>query len=112
VRLAADAGGRLIGLGHEALVSNLPGEKFAEPVTQATEFLYGGENRLLKVEVARISRLTAGSVRAPGEAVGMQVLEAAMDELAEKSASIRSNCASATCPPRCRCRARPIPRAC
>jgi xanthine dehydrogenase YagR molybdenum-binding subunit len=84
VRLAADAGGRLIGLGHEALVSNLPGEKFAEPVTQATEFLYGGENRLLKVEVARISRLTAGSVRAPGEAVGMQVLEAAMDELAEK----------------------------
>ncbi|NKJ44652.1 xanthine dehydrogenase family protein molybdopterin-binding subunit [Novosphingobium sp. SG720] len=84
VRLAADPAGRLIGLGHEALVSNLPGEKFAEPVTQATEFLYGGENRLLKVEVARISRLTAGSVRAPGEAVGMQVLEAAMDELAEK----------------------------
>ncbi|PTR10938.1 MULTISPECIES: xanthine dehydrogenase family protein molybdopterin-binding subunit [unclassified Novosphingobium] len=84
VRLAADPAGRLIGLGHEALVSNLPGEKFAEPVTQATEFLYGGENRLLKVEVARISRMTAGSVRAPGEAVGMQVLEAAMDELAEK----------------------------
>jgi len=84
VRLAADAAGRLIGLGHEALVSNLPGEQFAEPVTQATEFLYGGENRLLKVEVARICRLTTGSVRAPGEAVGMQVLEAAMDELAEK----------------------------
>ncbi|BEV01791.1 xanthine dehydrogenase family protein molybdopterin-binding subunit [Novosphingobium olei] len=83
VRLAADAGGRIVGLGHEALVSNLPQEDFAEPVTQATEFLYGGDNRLLKVEVARISRLTAGSVRAPGEAVGMQVLEAAMDELAE-----------------------------
>lgn len=84
VRLAADAAGRIIGLGHEALVSNLPGEDFAEPVTQATEFLYGGENRLLKVDVARICRMTAGSVRAPGEAVGMQVLEAAMDELAEK----------------------------
>ncbi|MDM7955677.1 xanthine dehydrogenase family protein molybdopterin-binding subunit [Blastomonas sp.] len=83
VRLASDASGKLIGLGHEALVSNLPDEEFAEPVTQATEFLYGGENRLLKVEVARISRMTAGSVRAPGEAVGMQVLEAAMDELAE-----------------------------
>lgn len=83
VRLAADAAGRLVGLGHEALVSNLPEEDFAEPVTQATEFLYGGDNRLLKVEVARISRMTAGSVRAPGEAVGMQVLEAAMDELAE-----------------------------
>ncbi|MBB4615669.1 xanthine dehydrogenase family protein molybdopterin-binding subunit [Novosphingobium taihuense] len=85
VRLAADAAGKLIGLGHEALVSNLPDEDFAEPVTQATEFLYGGENRLLKVEVARICRMTAGSVRAPGEAVGMQVLEAAMDELAEKA---------------------------
>lgn len=85
VRLAADAAGRLVGLGHEAHVSNLPDEDFAEPVTQATEFLYGGENRLLKVEVARISRMTAGSVRAPGEAVGMQVLEAAMDELAEKA---------------------------
>lgn len=84
VRLAADPVGKLIGLGHEALVSNLPDEDFAEPVTQATEFLYGGENRLLKVEVARICRMTAGSVRAPGEAVGMQVLEAAMDELAEK----------------------------
>lgn len=84
VRLAADAAGKLVGLGHEARVSNLPDEDFAEPVTQATEFLYGGENRLLKVEVARISRMTAGSVRAPGEAVGMQVLEAAMDELAEK----------------------------
>ncbi|WP_017672367.1 xanthine dehydrogenase family protein molybdopterin-binding subunit [Blastomonas sp. AAP53] len=83
VRLATDAAGKIIGLGHEAHVSNLPGEDFAEPVTQATEFLYGGENRLLKVEVARICRMTAGSVRAPGEAVGMQVLEAAMDELAE-----------------------------
>lgn len=84
VRLACDADGKLTGLGHEAYVSNLPDEDFAEPVTQATEFLYGGENRLLSVQVARISRMTAGSVRAPGEAVGMQVLEAAMDELAEK----------------------------
>lgn len=84
VRLACDAGGRITGIGHEALVSNLPGEAFAEPVTQATEFLYGGENRTIRVDVARICRMTAGSVRAPGEAVGMQVLEAAMDELAEK----------------------------
>ena len=85
VRLAADIQGRLTGLGHEAWVSNLPSEDFAEPVTQATEFLYAGENRRLAVEIARINRMTAGSVRAPGEAVGMQVLEAAMDELAEKT---------------------------
>ncbi|MDB5724171.1 MAG: xanthine dehydrogenase [Novosphingobium sp.] len=85
VRLACDAGGRITGIGHEAMVSNLPGEQFAEPVTQATEFLYGGEHREIGVKVARICRMTAGSVRAPGEAVGMQVLEAAMDELAEKA---------------------------
>ncbi len=85
VRLACDGNGRLIGFGHEALVSNLPNEDQAEPVTQASHFLYAGENRRIKVDVARISRLTAGSVRAPGEAVGMQVLEAAMDELAEQA---------------------------
>ncbi|MET1756369.1 xanthine dehydrogenase family protein molybdopterin-binding subunit [Novosphingobium sp. RD2P27] len=82
LRLAADAEGRLIGFGHEARVSNLPEEKFGEPVTQASEFLYPGENRRLAIEIARINLVTAGSVRAPGEAVGMQALEAAMDELA------------------------------
>lgn len=84
LRLAADADGRLTGFGHEALVSNLQGEAFAEPVTQSSDFLYAGENRLLQIEIARINRMTAGSVRAPGEAVGMPTLEAALDELAEK----------------------------
>ncbi|RED33230.1 xanthine dehydrogenase YagR molybdenum-binding subunit [Rhodopseudomonas thermotolerans] len=83
LRLAADREGRLIGFGHEVRVSNLPGESFAEPVTQASEFLYAGHNRLLRVDLARIHLMTAGSVRAPGEAVGMQALEAAMDELAD-----------------------------
>ncbi|KHL26546.1 xanthine dehydrogenase [Croceibacterium mercuriale] len=82
LRLAADAEGRLTGFGHEARVSNLPEEEFAEPVTQASEFLYPGENRRLAIELARVNLMTAGSVRAPGEAVGMQVLESAMDELA------------------------------
>jgi len=82
LRLAADADGRLIGFGHEARVSNLPGEEFGEPVTQASEFLYPGEHRRLAIELARVNLLTAGSVRAPGEAVGMQALESAMDELA------------------------------
>ncbi|WP_296721024.1 xanthine dehydrogenase family protein molybdopterin-binding subunit [Erythrobacter sp.] len=84
IRLAADAEGRLTGFGHEARVSNLPGESFAEPVLQSSHFLYAGENRLLRLEVARIHRMTAGSVRAPGEAVGVQTVEQAMDMLAEK----------------------------
>ena len=85
IRLAADASGKLTAFGHQALVSNLPGEEFAEPVLQSSHFLYAAENRQLKLELARIHRMTAGSVRAPGEAVGMPALEAAMDVLAEKA---------------------------
>lgn len=84
IRLAADADGRLQGFSHYGLVSNLPGEDHAEPVLQSSHFLYAGEHRLQKLELARIHRMTAGSVRAPGEAVGMPALEAAMDVLAEK----------------------------
>tara|TARA_R110000751_G_scaffold2018_9_gene9114 strand:- start:47020 stop:49209 length:2190 start_codon:yes stop_codon:yes gene_type:complete len=84
LRLAADADGKLLGFGHEALVSNLPGETFAEPVLQSSHFLYGADNRELVLNVARIHRMTAGSVRAPGEAVGMPALEGAMDVLAEE----------------------------
>lgn len=85
LRLAADQKGRLTGFGHEALVSNLPGETFAEPVLQSSHFLYAAQNRKLMLEVARIHRMTAGSVRAPGEAVGMPALEGAMDVLAERA---------------------------
>lgn len=85
VRLAADLQGRLTGIGHEAWVSNLPEETFSEPVTQATPFLYRGDNRVIGHHIARIHRTCAGSMRAPGEAVGVTILEIAMDELAHKS---------------------------
>lgn len=84
IRLAADAGGVLSGLSHEALVSNLEGEEFSEPVAQATHFLYGGEHRRIVHEVARLNLTCAGSMRAPGETVGMLGLENAMDELADR----------------------------
>lgn len=84
LRLAATSDGTITGIGHEAVVSNLPGEEFFEPVTQSTAFLYGGEHRVMAVNRARVHQMTAGSVRAPGEAVGMPTLEAALDELAEK----------------------------
>ncbi|TMV14977.1 xanthine dehydrogenase family protein molybdopterin-binding subunit [Arenibacterium halophilum] len=82
IRLAADAEGRLTGLGHEALVSNLPEEEFAEPVIQGSHFAYAASNRHLGMKVARIHRPAAGSVRAPGESVGVTAFEVAMDELA------------------------------
>lgn len=85
LRLAAGEDGALTGFGHEATVSNLPQESFAEPVLQSSQFLYSGENRLLELDVARVHRMTAGSVRAPGEAVGMPTLEVAMDMLANET---------------------------
>lgn len=84
IRLAAGADGVLTGIGHEAIVSNAPDEAFSEPVTQATPWLYRGENRVTRERVRRINVTPAGSVRAPGEAVGVPTLEVAMDELAEK----------------------------
>jgi xanthine dehydrogenase YagR molybdenum-binding subunit len=85
LRLACDADGVLTGFGHHARVSNLPGETFTEPVLQSSHFLYAAPNRSLSMDLVRIHRMTAGSVRAPGEAVGMPALEMAMDELAEKA---------------------------
>lgn len=83
IRLAATSDGRLQGIGHESLVSNLPGETFSEPVAQATHYTYAAAHRAIAHEVARVNRTAAGSVRAPGEAVGVNVFECAMDELAE-----------------------------
>jgi xanthine dehydrogenase YagR molybdenum-binding subunit len=82
IRLAADKDGNLTGIGHEVLVSNLPDETFSEPVTQATPFLYAGKARVIGHRIARINQTCAGSVRAPGESVGITALEGAMDELA------------------------------
>lgn len=82
MRLAADVRGNITAIGHEDRVYNLPGETFSEPTAQSTHFLYAGANRRMAQAVARINRTAAGSVRAPGEAVGMLALEGAMDELA------------------------------
>ncbi|RVV99329.1 xanthine dehydrogenase family protein molybdopterin-binding subunit [Mesobaculum littorinae] len=84
IRLAADETGKLLGIGHDNRVYNLPDEGFAEPVTQATPFTYAAENRAIGQEVATINRVIAGSVRAPGEAIGVPIFENAMDEMAEK----------------------------
>ncbi|WP_375261730.1 xanthine dehydrogenase family protein molybdopterin-binding subunit [Palleronia sp.] len=83
VRLAADSDGNLLGVGHENWQSTLPDEVFSEPIDTATHFLYGGDSRTYATHVARLNRPASGSVRAPGEAIGMLALENAMDELAE-----------------------------
>ena len=84
VALGADKDGSLTGIIHETLASNLDGEDFFEPAGLATHFLYAGKNRRITHDLVRLNLLLSGSMRAPGEAVGMLALEGAMDELAEK----------------------------
>jgi len=83
MRLAVDTDGKLTGIGHDSLVSNVTTEDWFEPVGIATHFLYGGENRHINHDLVPLNWGLAGSMRAPGEAVGMVGLECAMDELAE-----------------------------
>ncbi len=82
-RLGAGADGRLTAMGHESIVSNLPDEDYFEPVGAATHFLYAGANRKITHDQVEVNWLLSGSMRAPGEAVGLLALEGAMDELAE-----------------------------
>ena len=84
MRLAATADGKLTGIGHESILSNLEGEDYFEPCGLSTHFLYAGENRLITHDLVRMNWLLSGSMRAPGEAVGLIGLEGAMDELAAK----------------------------
>ncbi|MEG3087378.1 xanthine dehydrogenase family protein molybdopterin-binding subunit [Sphingomonas sp. PB4P5] len=84
IRLGATKDGKLTAIGHDSVMSQLPDESFFEPVGVSTHFLYAAENRQINHDVVRMDQLLAGSMRAPGEAVGMLSLEGAMDELAEK----------------------------
>ena len=83
IRLGANSDGSLTAIAHETITSNLPGETFFEPAGISTHFLYAGENRLITHDLLELDWMLAGSMRAPGEAVGMLALECAMDELAE-----------------------------
>ena len=83
IRLGTDAAGKLTAIGHETLVSNIKDDDFFEPAGIGTHSLYAGENRIITHDLVRLNWGGAGSMRAPGEAVGMMALEAAMDVLAE-----------------------------
>ena len=69
---------------HDTTTSNLPGEGFFEPTALSTHYLYRGENRRVNYQMVDMNQVLSGSMRAPGEAVGMIAVECAMDELASK----------------------------
>ncbi len=83
IRLGADTDGRIMSFVHDSLTSNLPGEDYFEPVGIGSHSLYGGAHRRINHDQVMLNLGLSGSMRAPGEAVGMVGLECAMDELAE-----------------------------
>jgi xanthine dehydrogenase YagR molybdenum-binding subunit len=84
VRLGAEADGRLLAIGHEAWCHTARLDDYLEPVCTSTRSLYAAPHRMTRQRRVRLDLPVADSCRSPGEAVGMPVLECAMDELAER----------------------------
>ena len=82
IAIGCDEQGVINTLIHETISSNLPKEAFFEPAGLSTHYLYRGENRRVNYKQVDMNQVLSGSMRAPGEAVGMIALECAMDELA------------------------------
>ncbi|MHC2090416.1 aldehyde oxidoreductase molybdenum-binding subunit PaoC [Methylobacterium sp. CM6244] len=83
IRLGATPDGTITAIGHESWSGNLPGGK-PEAAVQQTRLLYGGANRMTQTRLAMLDLPEGNSMRAPGEAPGLMVLEIAMDEMAER----------------------------
>jgi xanthine dehydrogenase YagR molybdenum-binding subunit len=83
VRLGADKAGRLSAISHEVWCANQAGKNFYESAADQTRSLYAAPHRMTSHRLVELDLPAAGSMRAPGEAVGLLALECAMDELAE-----------------------------
>ncbi|MBD8679582.1 aldehyde oxidoreductase molybdenum-binding subunit PaoC [Sphingomonas sp. CFBP 13720] len=83
IRLGATPDGRLTAIGHDSWSGDLPGGS-PEGAGSQTRQLYAAPHRLVEERLAELNLPESSAMRAPGEAVGMMAIEAAMDELAEK----------------------------
>ncbi len=84
IAIGADESGVINTMIHDTVTSNLPEEAFFEPTALSTQYLYRGENRRVHYKQVDMNQVLSGSMRAPGEAVGMIAVECAMDELASQ----------------------------
>jgi xanthine dehydrogenase YagR molybdenum-binding subunit len=84
IRVGTDHDGHIIAIGHDVASGNLRTEAGFEAAAVQTRSLYAGANRLTRHKLVPLDIPVASAMRAPGEAVGLLALEAAMDELAEK----------------------------
>ena len=83
VRLGATTDGRLTALSLISASHHARGAPFTEHAASFARSLYAAPSRLTGHRVQPLDIAVASAMRAPGEAVGMMSLEAAMDELAE-----------------------------
>lgn len=81
VTLAADTGGRLTAIVHDAL-STCTTDEFAEAAIVPSRHLYAAPNLAVHQRVARVDRIQNAFFRGPGVTPGSFALESAMDELA------------------------------
>ncbi len=82
VALAANAGGTLDAITHEAIAMTSQYEEFYRHDTTWSEILYKCANVRYSHKLVRLDLPTSGDMRAPGAATGVFALECAMDELA------------------------------
>ncbi|MES3152866.1 aldehyde oxidoreductase molybdenum-binding subunit PaoC [Sphingomonas faeni] len=83
LRIGAQKDGKITAIAHESWSGDLPGGG-PETAPNATRLLYAGANRMTATRLAVLDLPEGNAMRAPGEAVGLLALEAAMDDLAEK----------------------------
>jgi xanthine dehydrogenase YagR molybdenum-binding subunit len=83
--LGATRDGRLTAIRHEKLSVGSPFDDWAEPATGVSSQLYACENFQGIHRIIPGNTMTPTFTRAPGEAVGVFVLESAMDELAHET---------------------------
>jgi xanthine dehydrogenase YagR molybdenum-binding subunit len=84
VALGATSDGRLTALVHTSVAQLGRTGGHEEQIVSASRHLYAAENIYLQQHQVRLDALPNASMRAPGEAIGVYALEAAMDELAYK----------------------------
>jgi xanthine dehydrogenase YagR molybdenum-binding subunit len=81
VSLATDANGRLVSITHDAVAATSQYEDYQEAVVNWSASLYHCDNVKLSYALAKLNTATPCDMRAPGAAVGVTILECAMDEL-------------------------------
>jgi xanthine dehydrogenase YagR molybdenum-binding subunit len=84
IKIGADAGGRIVGIQHDAIMHTSVMDDFVERSAGPSRMLYNSEANSATEKMVDMNLGMGTYMRAPGEATGTAVLEIAMDELAHK----------------------------